>query len=125
MKRFALSSIVVPAKAGTHNHRRQYFYTLLVVSLFLKRRLRIMGPCFRRDDIENNPRTTCLHKVGPARQANQQKPVKSLLQKYSDFPKTQITPYQPPSRPLGGATHDRHDRGTGCGGRGGADNERH
>jgi hypothetical protein len=46
--------------------------------------------------------------------------VQSHLQKYSDFPKPQITAIFRPSCPKGGAARDRHGRGTGCGGRGGA-----
>lgn len=38
-------------------------------------------------------------------------PVQPPLQKYSGFPKTQITFMSPPSGPLGGATRDRRGRG--------------
>ncbi len=42
-------SIVVPAKAGTHNHRRLWLQNTLAVS-FKSIGPRRMGPCFRRDD---------------------------------------------------------------------------
>ena len=50
-------------------------------------------------------------------------PVQPLLQKYSDFPKTQITFLLPPSRSARGAMAIVTDAGTGCGGRGGAFDE--
>jgi hypothetical protein len=45
------------------------------------------------------------------------------LQKYSDFPKTQITFITLPVLSHRGAARDRHGRGTGCGGRVGAFDE--
>ena len=51
------------------------------------------------------------------RRANQQKPVQPLLQKYSDFPKTQITCITLLVLSHRGAARDRHGRGAGCGGR--------
>src|SRR5450631_819652 len=44
--------------------------------------------------------------------------VQSPLQKYFDFPPTQITSILPSSRPKRGAYRDRHGRGMRCGGRG-------
>ena len=46
--------------------------------------------------------------------------VKPLAQKYSDFPKQQITLYSQPSRPERGALRNVTKRGAGCGGRLGA-----
>jgi len=49
--------------------------------------------------------------------------VQSLLKKYSVSRLTQITFKTHPSRPTRGAYRDRHGRGAGCGGRGGAIDE--
>src|ERR1700731_965255 len=50
-------------------------------------------------------------------------PVQPSLQKYSDFPKTQITFITLAVLSHRGAARDRHGRGTGCGGRIGAFDE--
>src|SRR6202167_2147088 len=44
--------------------------------------------------------------------------VQSISEKYSDFPKTQITSIIHAVPPLRGAFRDRHGREAGCGGRG-------
>jgi hypothetical protein len=44
--------------------------------------------------------------------------VQSYLEKYSASRLTQITSISAPVPPHGGAYHDRHGRGVGCGGRG-------
>src|ERR1700737_2365229 len=44
-----LTTTVVPAKAGPHNHRKLLF-SEAVYQFFLPRPPRRMGPCFRRDD---------------------------------------------------------------------------
>jgi hypothetical protein len=45
--------------------------------------------------------------------------VQPLREKYSVFPKSQISLYPWPSRLIRGAFRDRHGREAGCGGRGG------
>jgi uncharacterized protein YecT (DUF1311 family) len=50
--------------------------------------------------------------------------VQPRLQKYFCFSETQISAIRFASRLTGGAVRDRHGREAGCGGRGGADNER-
>jgi hypothetical protein len=52
------------------------------------------------------------------RRANQCTLVQPLLQKYSGFPKPQISLSALSSRPKRGAFRERHERGAGCGGRG-------
>jgi hypothetical protein len=52
--------------------------------------------------VSQRAQPTCEGRLVLTRRANQQNPVQPLSQKYSDFPKTQITLYPRPSRPTEG-----------------------